>query len=93
VVDWQPASAKTQPWRKLWPPQPQAHGSSLNGVDDAPWTTWQPDEENPDEKPWYKWMNDPKFNPRPANKGPDPDPDPNPDPDPPSPLATITEGG
>ena len=53
--------AKEQPWKKLWPPQP---AGGEKGGNSTPWATWKPNADEPDEKPWIKWMNDAEFNPK-----------------------------
>lgn len=59
--------AKAQPWKKLFPlvtpgGEPRTDTTSSEATQ-TPWKTWQPLPDRPDEKPWYKWMNDAQFNP------------------------------
>ncbi|KAK3366654.1 hypothetical protein B0T24DRAFT_596568 [Lasiosphaeria ovina] len=53
-----PTKDKAQPWKGLFPLM-----SSGNDAGQAPWKTWKPQPDAPDQKPWYQWMNDGELNP------------------------------
>lgn len=59
-------SAKSQPWKKFWPPMTDNDSPTHNAatkLDESPWLNWKPDPNHPDAKPWIQWLNDKKFNP------------------------------
>jgi len=59
----EPHVAKSQPWKKFWPPGGE-HTNSKSTAEDqlSPWLNWKPDPNHPDAKPWIQWLNDKKFN-------------------------------
>jgi hypothetical protein len=46
-----------QPWRKYWP-QKNIDQLSAEELKQRPWLTWKRDNSKPNDKPWYKWVND-----------------------------------
>lgn len=55
-------AAKEQPWKKLWPPKMPSRQTAAD-TKDSPWLSWEPHQDNPDEKPWVQWMNKGVYNP------------------------------
>lgn len=59
---------KAQPWKKLFqvtaqPDHDTPSGESTDSEEPcSPWKGWKPDPNFPDEKPWYQWRNNKKFN-------------------------------
>lgn len=45
-----------QPWRDYWPPK-ASETLSEEELKAKPWLTWKRDQAQPNEKPWYGWVN------------------------------------
>ncbi|KAI1385931.1 uncharacterized protein F4822DRAFT_414492 [Hypoxylon trugodes] len=45
---------KSQPWRAFWPLKKDDYTTEQQ--QNMPWLTWKPDPNNPENKPWRKWM-------------------------------------